>query len=99
MICLALNVAVPVPDILYTAVKVRLPGVRPESSTVTLARTGFEPATRREFVSKAALPSMLTDMKAVVFVLEPLSSPVRMMSTLPEDGTTASTDGPPPSVT
>ena len=75
---LALKNAWPLPLSLYTAVKVWVPGVRPVSSTVTLAPTGLSPVTRSEFMFKAVPSSTLTDMNPVSPFLPPLASAVRI---------------------
>ena len=102
MISLALNVTPPLPTCLYTAVNSTVaPGVRPVSSSVTLARTGFFAcqSKRIRIQSNAAVKA---DMKPAEVALplaelEPLTSAVRITSTFPEVGMTADTYGPPSS--
>ena len=91
---LAENVEVPEPTLLYTAVKVWDPGVRPVTSAVALARTGSLLNTRSEFPSEAeaTLPSTWNDMKLPVLPVLANACAVTITSTCAPVVTV--TDGP-----
>jgi hypothetical protein len=91
------QVRLPVPCVLYCAVNVVLPGVRPLRTDVADARCTADPARMTAFASKAAAvfaPLMAYDIRHEVAAALPVMALVTPTSTLPDAGTVTVTDGP-----